>query len=196
LNKRKVIWCYVELGIEFERIDWGGAFGGNDDPAYRTMNLYGRVPTIKNGDAVIWESNTILRYRCTTPGSTRLHPADSAGGSAIERMMDWQLAVFNPSMTTLLSGYYRTPQEKRDPAMLESARKHAIMQWSIVEKWLDERDYLAGSQTTLADIRNGIFVYRWHNYPIEWPNLPRIRSWYKRLPDRPKFQTDVAGPVS
>ena len=34
LNVQKVLWCCVELGIAFERIDWAGPFGGNDDPAY------------------------------------------------------------------------------------------------------------------------------------------------------------------
>jgi glutathione S-transferase len=196
LNVQKVLWCCVELGIEFERTDWGGSFGGNDDPAYRAMNPNGRVPTIKDGDVVVWESNTILRYLCATHGGAWLHPADPAGRSAVERWMDWQLAALNPSMTTLLIGYYRTPPEKRDAAMLENARKQAIDQWSIVEKWLDGRDYLTGSQLTLADIGNGILVHRWHSYPIERPNLPRIKSWYERLAVRPGFQTHVAGPVS
>ena len=31
-NVRKVLWCLGELGLEFERLDWGGKFGGNNDP--------------------------------------------------------------------------------------------------------------------------------------------------------------------
>jgi glutathione S-transferase len=196
LNVQKVLWCCVELGIEFERIDWAGPFGGNDDPDYRAMNPHGRVPTIKDGDVVVWESNTILRYLCATRGGARMHPENPAARSAVERWMDWQLAGLNPSMTSLLIGYYRTPPEKRDAVMLESARKQAIEQWTIVEKWLQGRDYLAGSQLTLADIGNGILVHRWHSYPIERPNLPRIKSWYEQLAERPGFQAHVAGPVS
>ena len=30
LNVQKVLWCCVELGIEFHRIDWAGPFGGNE----------------------------------------------------------------------------------------------------------------------------------------------------------------------
>ncbi|HVY59913.1 MAG TPA: glutathione S-transferase N-terminal domain-containing protein [Xanthobacteraceae bacterium] len=194
LNVQKVLWCCVELGIEFDRIDWGGTFGGNDDPDYRAMNPNGRVPTIRDGDRIVWESNTILRYLCATRDGARLLPTEPYRRSEIERWMDWQLAALNPSMTTLLLGYYRTPADKRDAAALENARKLAIVQWTIVEKWLEGRDYLA-DDFTLADIGNGILVHRWHSYPIERPDLPRVRAWYERLSARPGFQAHVAGPV-
>jgi glutathione S-transferase len=37
-NVIKAMWCIGALGIEHQRIDWGGEFGGNDDPAYRRKN--------------------------------------------------------------------------------------------------------------------------------------------------------------
>ena len=51
-----------ELGLEHERIDWGGKFGGNDNQDYRAMNPNGLVPTIRDGDLVLWDSPAILRY--------------------------------------------------------------------------------------------------------------------------------------
>jgi len=196
LNVQKVLWCCVELGIPFERIDWAGEYGGNDDPAYRAMNPHGRVPTIRDGDTIVWESNTILRYLCATHGGARLHPERPVERSAVERWMDWQLAGLNPPMTALLLGYYRTPPDKRDAAGLETARQAAAGQWAIVEKWLEGRDYLAGPDLTLADIGSGILVHRWHTYPIVRPDFPRLKTWYDRLAERPGFRAHVAGPVS
>jgi glutathione S-transferase len=195
LNVQKVLWCCEELGLEFKRIDWAGEFGGNDDPAYRAMNPNGKVPTLKDGDTFVWESNSILRYLCATKNGERMLPPEPTRRSEIERWMDWQLAGLNPSMTSLLLGYYRTPPEKRNTAALETARQQAIEQWSIVDRWLDGRDYLAGPEFTLADIGNGILVHRWHSYPIERPPLPRIEAWYKRLTQRSGFQKYIAGPV-
>jgi glutathione S-transferase len=93
LNVQKVLWCCVELGIAFQRIDWGGPFGGNDDPAYLEMNPNGRVPTIEDGDKIVWESNTILRYLCAVHGGARLHPPDAYRRSEVERWMDWPFAA-------------------------------------------------------------------------------------------------------
>ena len=195
LNVQKVLWCCDELGLEFERIDWAGEFGGNDDPAYRAMNPNGKVPTLKDGDTIVWESNSILRYLCATKNGAHLLPPTPASRSEIERWMDWQLAGLNPSMTALLLGYYRTPPEKRNAAALETARQQAIEQWSIVDRWLDGRDYLTGPEFTLADIGNGILVHRWHSYPIDRPPLPRVKAWHERLMARAGFQKYVAGPV-
>ena len=33
-NVQKVLWCCGEIVLEFNRVDWGGKFGGNKDQAY------------------------------------------------------------------------------------------------------------------------------------------------------------------
>ncbi len=195
-NVQKVLWTCAELDIRFDRVDWGGAFGGNQDPAYLAMNPNGLVPTVKDGDLVIWESNTIMRYLCATRDGERLHPKDPARRTQVERWMDWQLQSLTPPMTTLLLGYYRMPAEKRDPAALEAARQRGGELWAMVEGQLGQSDYLAGDALTLADITLGIFAHRWHSYPIERPSLPRLAAWYGRIATRPGFRAHVAGPVT
>ena len=46
-NVMKVLWGLGELGLPFERIDVGGAFGKTDTPEYRAMNPTGLVPTLQ-----------------------------------------------------------------------------------------------------------------------------------------------------
>jgi len=196
LNVQKVLWCCVELGLEFQRIDWGGPYGGNLDPGYLAMNPNGRVPTIEDGDKIVWESNTILRYLCAAHGGARLHPVDAYRRSEVERWMDWQLATLNPPMTTMLLGYYRTPAHERDAGALDAACSEAIRCWTIVERFIAGRRYLAGSDLTLADIGNGILAHRWHNYPIERPALPNIEAWYQALRERPGFAAHILGPIA
>ena len=38
VNVIKVLWCAAELGLDVDRIDIGGAFGGNDQPEYLAKN--------------------------------------------------------------------------------------------------------------------------------------------------------------
>ena len=62
-NVIKVTWCLGEIGVEYERIDWGGEFGGNDDPEYRAKNPNGRLPTLEEEDGfTLWESGAVTRY--------------------------------------------------------------------------------------------------------------------------------------
>ncbi len=69
-NVQKVLWLLTELGLPFERHDYGGSFGRNKDAPYLRLNPNGVVPTIIDGETVIWESNTILRYLANKSGPT------------------------------------------------------------------------------------------------------------------------------
>jgi glutathione S-transferase len=195
-NVQKVLWTCAELDIAFERVDWGGPFGGNKDPAYLAMNPNGLVPTVQDGALIIWESNTIIRYLCATRGGERLHPRDPARRTEVERWMDWQLAALAQPMGVMLFGYYRMPPEQRDAKALEAARLRAIELWAIVERQLERGPYIAGEDFSLADIVLGMFGHRWHAYPIERPSLPLLRAWYERIGERPGFKTHIAGPVT
>ena len=195
-NVQKVLWCCAELGLDYERADWGGKFGGNDDPAYRAMNPNGLVPTVKDGELVIWEANTVMRYLCTTRNNAKLYPADPGKRSHVERWMDWNLSRLTSPMSALLFGYYRTPPVQRDAAALEKSRLDAAALWAMADRQLEKQDYLAGADFTLADIGPGIWAHRWHNLPVERPKLPHLEAWFGRLAKRPGFIEHIAVPVS
>ena len=120
-NVQKVLWCCGELSLPFERLDWGGKFGGNQDPQYTAMNPNGLVPTIKDGDFVLWESNSIMRYLNAKYGNGKLLPASPEGMANANRWMDWQLSAFNPIIVPLFFATVRTAPEKRDPQAIQAA---------------------------------------------------------------------------
>ena len=76
INVQKVMWLIAELGLEVERVDIGGPFGGNDQPDYLAKNPMGRVPTLEDGDLVIFESHSIVRHIAETHGADPWYPAD------------------------------------------------------------------------------------------------------------------------
>jgi glutathione S-transferase len=195
-NVQKVLWCCGELGLEYERVDLGGPFGGNQDSEYLAMNPNGRVPTVKDGDLVMWESNTICRYLCATRNGDRLYPKEPKARTHVERWMDWQLASVGPPMGTLLFGLIRTPPEQRDHSAIEAARRTALGAWTIIEDALDGGPYLAGEQLTLAEITLGTLVYRWHAFPIERPLLKNLKAWYERMRQRPAFKQYIEIPIT
>jgi len=47
-----------------------------------------------DGDAVLWESNSILRYLARKAKSP-LYPSDFAARAEVEKWMDWLLATLN-----------------------------------------------------------------------------------------------------
>ena len=191
-NVQKVLWCCTELDLPFERIDVGGPFGGNRDPQYLRLNPNGLVPTVQDGDLIMWESNTICRYLASThTHGERIYPRDPAARTHVERWMDWQLAVVGAPMGQLLFGLVRSTPETRDAGAIEAARRRALAAWSIIDDELDGRSYLGGDELTLAEIVLGTQIYRWFAFPIERPELPNLRRWYERMHQRPGFKTHI-----
>src|SRR5882757_1553013 len=93
-NVQKVLWLLEELGVPYAREDYGRQFGNTQTDEYRALNPNAKVPTLVDGDTVIWESHTILRYLAVLhdPALTGATPAEKTD---VERWMDWLLASVN-----------------------------------------------------------------------------------------------------
>lgn len=62
INVRKVLWACAEIGIPFEREDWGSGFKSTQTPEFMALNPNAMVPVIQDDDFVLWGSNSIIRY--------------------------------------------------------------------------------------------------------------------------------------
>ena len=88
VNVQKVLWCLAELGLAYERIDAGMQFGKNNEPAYLAMNPNGRVPTLVDGDYVLWESNSVMRYLCMAYGvNSPIYPAQPQARAGVDALI-------------------------------------------------------------------------------------------------------------
>lgn len=191
VNVQKVLWIADELGLGYERRDVGGAFGGNDTPEYLALNPNGVVPTIRDGDFVCWESNTIVRYLAARHGADPLYPADPARRALAERWMDWQHTTISAPMRVLFWGWVRTPPEKRDPGALAAALREAGGQWRLLDRHLADQPFVGGEAFTVGDIPVGCFAHRWFALPLERPELPHLQAWYERLAARPPYRRHI-----
>src|SRR5256885_11517490 len=89
INVQKVMWAVGELALPHERIDIGGAFGKNKEPAYLAMNPNGLVPTLQEDDGfLLWESNTIVRYLAAKHSAGTLEPAEPKQRALASQWMD------------------------------------------------------------------------------------------------------------
>lgn len=122
VNVQKVLWCCEELGLAYDRIDAGLQFGRNTEPDYLAMNPTGRVPTLVDGDFVLWESNAIIRYLAMQYGPTsKLYPAEPKVRASADRWLDWSLSTLQPAERPVFWGYIRTNPADRDMAQLAAA---------------------------------------------------------------------------
>lgn len=196
LNVRKVLWCCDELGLAWEREDYGGPFGRTDTPEYRALNPNGLVPTVLDGDLAIWESNTILRYLAGRYGGAPLYDPDPGRRSLTERWMDWQLSTTQPAMTVVFFNLVRLPPEQRDEAAMARNRDLYAQAMALLDGALagsaGDGPYIAGRDLTLGDIPLGVAVNRWFMLDIVREDLPALAAYYETLQRRPAYRRHVA----
>ena len=198
VNVQKVLWCSRECDAAFTRIDAGMQYGRTQDADYLAMNPNGRVPTLIDGDFVLWESNSIMRYIALTHGGpATLYPAAPKPRARVERWLDWTLSTLQPVERPLFWGLVRTKPAERDIVAMQQAANTAAVQWLVVDRQLATRDYIEDEGFSLADIAIGAYARRWLGVEgIRRPALPHLERWFALISARPGFREFVAPPMS
>jgi glutathione S-transferase len=190
-NVQKVMWALGELGMSCERIDIAGPFGRNNEPAYLALNPNGLVPTLQDGDFVLWESNAIVRYLARREEKHTLEPADSKVCASADRWMDWQATVLAPAMTAAYMGLIRTPPEKRDNDAIERSKSQCTDASAILDAQLAKTPFVAGEFFSMGDIGVAIMTYRYWQLVPGHPPFPNLRRWYDAVSARKAFRDHV-----
>ncbi|MBT8764945.1 glutathione S-transferase family protein [Metapseudomonas boanensis] len=186
-NVRKALWAAEEVGVDYEAIDAGGAFGLVNEPEYRALNPNGLVPMIEDDGLVLWESNAIVRYLAARYAAGSLYPEDPAERARGDKWMDWTTSAFAPVFRDLFWGTLRTPAAERNEALIDTARTRCGQLLEMPERALAGQPYLSGKRLAMGDIPLGSFIYAWFEMPIERPDLPALAAWYARLQERPAY---------
>jgi glutathione S-transferase len=188
-NVQKVLFFLEETGTPYAREDYGRQFNNTQTPEYLKLNPNAKVPTLIDGDVVIWESNTILRYLAASTGSA-LYPGDPGARTQVERWMDWQLATLNAPYVALFQGSKLPPEQRSAdfPAQVKTLGNEL----AILDRRLGEAPWLAGASMTLAEICLGPIVYRCLRFGVDLPPLENLKRWDAAVSGREAFKRATA----
>lgn len=189
INVRKVLWLCEELALPHVLEPWGAGHRDTNTPEFRALNPNALVPVVVDGDAVLWESNTICRYLAGKAGRDDLLPREPLARARVEQWMDWQGGDFNNAWRYAYMHLVRKSPAHQDAAAVAAS----AASWNRHVAMLDDQlartgAFVAGASFTLADIVIGLSVNRWYETPIERPGLVHVRGYYDRLAERAPFR--------
>ena len=191
-NVQVAMWAVAELGLEFERIDWGGAFGGNDDPDYRAMNPNGLIPVLKDGDLVLWESPAILRYLGARYGDGAFWPAGPGERARLDMWAEWAKTSIAPELIyKVFWQLVRTAPQDRSQTIVDSGVEGLKLLMPRLDARLGDGPYLGGDDLCFADIMAGHLLFRYYTVPFERADTPNVDAYYQRLKQRPAYREHV-----
>ncbi len=178
INVRKVLWACEEIGVAYMR---------EDRAPEMALNPNGLVPVMVDGDFVLWESNTILRYLANKWRATSLLPTGPRARAEVERWIDWQATEFNTAWRYAFSALVRRNPAFDDARQIEASKADWARMVGILDAVLSRQAHVAGDDFTLADITIGLSVNRWFMTPMDKPAFPAVSAYYDRLSRRPAF---------
>ena len=189
-NVRKVLWACDEIGIPYEREDYGRGFRPTNTPEFLVLNPVGQVPCVIDDGFVMRESHAIIRYLAAKHGAKTLFPDDLKERQRIEAWMDWIAYDVTHSMRgAFLGGQLKEPPWNNE-WFVSQGRKDLTVQMKLVGDHLAVNGpYLLGTSFTLSDIAMGLVVNRWFSLAeLVRPEYPALTAYYTLLTERPAYR--------
>ncbi len=194
INVQKAMWAVGELGLEHERIDAGGKFGGLDTEEFGRLNPHRRIPVIDDDGTVVWESNAIVRYLAAKYGAGGLWPEDPAARATADAWMEWSATTLQRPLLIAFNGMMRTKPRNQNVKMIMNTVKRLQKLYEVLDRHLDGRAYIAGDTLSVGDIAAGATLHRFYSMDIPHPELPNIEAWRDRLKEREAYREHVEIP--
>lgn len=189
-NCRKVHAVARHLGIDLD-LEYLDFFRGDlRQPAYLARNPNGMVPTLVDGDLVLWESNAIIQYLAEGAGETALYPRAPKVRADVARWLAWELAHYNKAFGILA---FETVAK---PNFMHQAPDAALVAWTqgelqrhapVLEAALANRRTLVGDGLTIADYAVGHLADYRDLVPFDWSPYPAVVAYYDRMLANPHW---------
>ncbi len=188
-NVRKLLWLCDELGLLFEREDWGRGFRPASSGEFLRLNPQGQIPVVLDGGLVLRESQAILRYLCLKHGAEALYPSPPERRVRVEQWMDWVAYDLTHAMRGAFLGGQMGEAPWNNEWFVAQGRSDFTHCMRLLEDELsDGRPHICGEGFTLADIPLGLVVNRWFAVTgFDKPALPKVAAYFERLSERPAF---------
>lgn len=189
INVRKVLWTLDELDVAYtHEPQWGADTLKTEE--YRALNPNQKIPVLKDGDFVLWESNAICRYLVQTYGPTPLWPEDRQARAITDQWMSWQSTDLHSAYGYAFGALVRQFAGFDNPDLIQKS----VAAWNTAMTLLDERlgqtgGFVCGEAFSLADVMIGLCVHRWRESPIERTELPQVERYISHLLARPAAQS-------
>ena len=178
-----------ELGIAYESVTLPP--GPTTDPAYLALRPDGLVPTLVDGDLVIYEGSAIAMYLAEKHGA--LAPAPGTRERA--RWLQWMIylgSMVHPAVALEFHPDWFTDDAAAIPGIQARARRTCDELWSQIEGQLGDDPWLTGRDFTSADILFLVqAMFHWDS-PAVFARSPRVAALVKRIHGRPAMAALLA----
>ena len=188
----RCLWMLEEMGKPYQLIEKSTRIDDLQSAEYRRLNPNARIPTLVDGDLVLWESMAINLYLAQKYEGP-MHCAGPEVLGLAAQWSFWAMLEMEALLLDLLQHRAVLPEFARDASYAERDELLLNKPLSVLNDALAGRDYLAANSFTVADLNvAGILVWRkmgrlnlsGHAAVTRWFDACLARPGYGRVRDR------------
>jgi glutathione S-transferase len=182
-----------EIGQPYDIVPINLQAGEQKKPEYLKLNPNGTVPTLVDGDLVLYESAAICQYLADKFPDKRLAPAVGTPARALYyQWIHYAMSALEPPAVTIFLHTTMKPEAERLPVLVAEARTQLAAAIKVVDAALAGREYLLGSQFSAADVMVGSTLNWCQMMGMIGADLANVPSYLARLAARPAAQRAIA----
>jgi glutathione S-transferase len=188
----RCLWMLEEIGEPYHLIEKSTRTDELQSAEYLRLNPNARIPTLVDGDLVLWESMAINLYLAQKYAGP-MHCADPRTLGLAAQWSFWAVLEMEVLLLDLLLHRAVLPEFARDASYAERDELLLRKPLGVLDSTLTGRDHLAGGQFSVADL-NVASILVWgkmgrldlspHPNARRWLDSCLARSAYGRVRDR------------
>ncbi len=179
----------LDLPYEFIAVDLPNRAQKSQE--FLAMNPRGQVPVIVDGDITLYDSTAILVYLAKSYGPASWLPDSAVDAAHVQQFLSLAAGEIleGPARARLVT-VFKAPLDHE----LAKGKAQAVL--ALLDQHLDGRDFLVGTQVTIADIACYSYVAHAPEGGVSLAEFARLRRWIARIEALPGFLPMPASPLA
>lgn len=185
-------WLLEEAGAPYELVRLSLEKGDTKRPEYLRLNPNGRVPTLVDGDLVLYESAAIVQYLADRFADKRLAPPLGTPARGLYyQWIHYTMTEIEPPLVAIFLHTVRRPEGERIPAVAAEGRTQLAAALDVVERALEGRKFILGNDFSAADVMLGSTLAWAQMMSMLGEQRPGTAAYLGRMQERPALQRAV-----
>ncbi len=185
-NAYKVKLFLHQLSVSHNEIVVNIFSGEHKKDEFAALNPNCKIPILKNGDFVIWESNAILFYLAKKFAPNSYLPEDSESFGLVSQWTIFGKTTIDPNFA--VARYFKRflSQDQIPSGTMEKLHEHGNAALSVLENHLLDKEFLCGDYT-IADISCYPYIMLCSEGGFSLESYPSVRKWCSNVESTQNF---------
>lgn len=195
-NGRKVSIALEEMALDYTAHQIDISADDQFSPQFTSLNPNQKIPVIVDSDGpddepiTVFESGAILIYLARKSG--QFLPLEPRAECETLQWLMFQMGGIGPIFGQV--HHFKRAAKELVPYALNRYGKECLRLYSVLDKHLDQRKWVAANKYTIADIAIFPWIARYEWQEVKLADFPNVRRWFETIGQRPAVQRGMLVP--